>query len=91
MFTSLQSRLKKASRLLPVALLPLLPLAAQAQTLNYTPGSAVNTAGTFTDLGTTGTVITTANTDDANSAAQPIGFTFSYNGTSFTQFVLSTN
>jgi hypothetical protein len=65
--------------------------AAQAQTLNYTTATAVNVAGTFTDLGTTGTVITTANTDDANSAAQAIGFNFVYNGTSFSQFVLNTN
>ena len=88
---NLQTRLKRAGRWLPVALLPLLPLAAQAQTLNYVPASAINTAGTYTDLGTTGTAITTANTDDANSAAQPIGFTFTFNGTAFTQFMLNTN
>ena len=66
-------------------------LAAHAQILNYSTATATNVAGTFTDLGTTGTVITTTNTDDDNSAAQPIGFTFSYNGSSFTQFVLNTN
>lgn len=66
-------------------------VAAQAQALNYTTATATNTAGTFTDLGTTGTVITTANTDDANSAAQPIGFNFTYNGATFSQFVLNTN
>ena len=67
--------------------------AAQAQTLNYAPTTASNVAGTFTDLATvaTSTVIATANTDDDNSAAQPIGFTFSFNGTAFTQFVLNTN
>ncbi|RZK87741.1 MAG: hypothetical protein EOO62_38735, partial [Hymenobacter sp.] len=67
--------------------------AAHAQQLNYSTAaiSASNTAGTFTDLGTTGTVIATANTDDANSTAQDIGFAFSYNGASFTQFVLNTN
>ncbi len=93
MLTSLQNRLKSAGRWLPVALLPLLPIAAQAQTFNYLPGNATNpaTPGTYTDLGTTGTVIATANTDDDNSAAQAIGFSFSYNGTSFTQFVLNTN
>ena len=64
--------------------------AAQAQ-FAYTPASATNVAGTFTDLGTSGTVIATANTDDANSVAQNIGFTFNYNGTAFTQFVLNTN
>jgi len=66
-------------------------VAAQAQTLNYTTATATNVAGTFTDLGTTGTVISTANTDDANSTAQNIGFSFAYNGQSFTQFVLNTN
>lgn len=65
--------------------------AAQAQTLNYAPVSTTNTAGTYVDLGTTGTAIATANTDDANSAAQDIGFAFSYNGSSFTQFVFNTN
>ncbi|MBH8570613.1 fibronectin type III domain-containing protein [Microvirga sp. STS02] len=65
--------------------------AAQGQALNYTTTSAANVAGTFTDLGTSGSVISTSGTDDANSAAQNIGFTFSYNGASFTQFVLNTN
>lgn len=87
MFENIQNRLKKAGRLLPVALLP---FAAYAQ-VGYAPANAVNTAGTYTDLGTSGTAITTANNDDANSAAQPIGFSFTYNGTAFTQFVLSTN
>lgn len=84
-----------ASRLRQLGLTALLAggatVAAHAQTLNYTPGSTTNVAGTFTDLGTTGTAITTANTDDANSAAQSIGFSFSYNGGTFTQFVLNTN
>ena len=87
MLTNLQTRLKHVGRLLPFALLP---FAAHAQ-FNYVPANAVNVAGTYTDLGTTGTAITTANTDDANSAAQPIGFTFTYNGTAFTQFVFNTN
>ena len=87
MLTSLQSRLRRAAWLLPVALLP---FAAHAQ-YNYAPGNATNVAGTYADLGTTGTAIATANNDDANSAATDIGFTFTYNGTAFTQFVLSTN
>ena len=87
MLTSFQHRLKRAGRLLPVALLP---FAAQAQ-FNYTPTGATNVAGTYTDLGTNGMAIATTNTDDANSAAQLIGFTFNYNGTAFTQFVLNTN
>ena len=64
---------------------------AQAQNLYYTTTSATNVAGTYTDLGTAGTAIATANTDDANSAAQNIGFTFAFNGSSFTQFVFNTN
>ncbi|RZK31576.1 MAG: fibronectin type III domain-containing protein, partial [Hymenobacter sp.] len=66
-------------------------VAAHAQTLNYAAASVVNASGTYTDLGTTGTAIATANNDDANSAAQNIGFTFTYNGTAFTQFVFNTN
>ncbi|TGE21173.1 T9SS type A sorting domain-containing protein [Hymenobacter metallicola] len=65
--------------------------AAQAQGLDYAASNAQNLAGTYTDLGTTGTVITTANNDDANSAATPIGFTFTFNGTAYTDFVLNTN
>lgn len=65
--------------------------AAQAQALNYPLANAQNAAGTYTDLGTTGTVITTANTDDANSAEQVIGFGFPYNGTTMDRFILNTN
>jgi hypothetical protein len=65
--------------------------AAQAQTLTYTVGATTNTTTTYTDLAATGTAIATANTDDANSAVQNLGFSFVFNGTSFTQFVLNTN
>ncbi|MDU0372616.1 T9SS type A sorting domain-containing protein [Hymenobacter endophyticus] len=78
-----------------LALLGLLSLgyqAAQAQTpVRYAPSAVQNVAGTYTDLGTTGTAITTANTDDDNSATTPLGFTFQFNGQSFTDFVLNTN
>lgn len=87
--TSWRSRLRQLG--LTALLLGGATAAAQAQTLNYTIATAANVAGTFTDLGTTGTVIATANTDDANSAAQDIGFNFIYNGTTFSQFVLNTN
>ncbi|RZJ58415.1 MAG: hypothetical protein EOO55_00780, partial [Hymenobacter sp.] len=66
-------------------------LAAQAQTLSQVVTGAANVAGTYTDLGTAGTAIATANTDDANSTAQNIGFSFGFNGSIFTQFVLNTN
>ena len=75
--------------LLALGLLP--ALGAGAQTIPYTPASAANVPGTYTDLAATGTAIATANTDDANSAAQNIGFTFNFNGTAFTKFVLNTN
>jgi hypothetical protein len=79
------------SRLLGLAGLLLVGTAAQAQTLTYTVGATTNIVTTYTDLGTTGTAIATANTDDANSTAQNIGFSFVFNGASFTQFVLNTN
>ena len=63
---------------------------AQAQ-FSYTVASGATTTSNYVDLGTTGTVIATANTDDASSSAQDIGFSFTYNGTAFTQFVLNTN
>ncbi|MDO7877043.1 T9SS type A sorting domain-containing protein [Hymenobacter sp. ASUV-10] len=65
--------------------------AAYGQALPYTAPNVTNRAGTYTDLGTTGTVITTANFDDANSAAQSFGFNFVYNGATYTDFVLNTN
>ena len=88
MFKSLQNRLKQAGQWLPLALLP---FAAQAQTPGYSVSNAANVATTYTDISSTGTPIATANTDDANSAAQAIGFTFNFNGTAFTSFVLNTN
>lgn len=54
-------------------------------------------AGTYTDLGTMGTAITTGftgnamGTDNDNSSVQNIGFNFNFNGTTYTQFVLNTN
>jgi hypothetical protein len=59
--------------------------------INYPPAIAQNVAGTYSDLGASGTVITTANFDDANSAPVPIGFNFSFNGNTQTHFVLNTN
>ena len=59
--------------------------------MGYTAATAINTAGTYTALGTNGTVIVTPGFDDDNSGVQNIGFSFFYNGTNFTQFVLNTN
>ena len=64
--------------------------AAYAQ-IGYSASSTEVSSGTYTDLGTTGTAITTTSKDNANSAAQAIGFSFHYNGADFTQFVLNTN
>ncbi len=76
--------------LLSLSILLLSAASVNAQ-LNYQVSNATNTLGTYTDLGTSGTVITTANQDDANSAATPIGFAFSFNGQNFNDFILNTN
>jgi len=60
---------------------------------NYIAANAQVAAGTYTDLGVTGTAFTATNLsyDDGNSAAQNIGFSFVYNGVTYTQFILNTN
>ena len=65
--------------------------AATAHAQFFTSNNVVNKAGTYTDLGSTGTVITTPDFDDSNSAVQTLPFGFSYGGTTFTEFVLNTN
>jgi|GEM_PF-1072721 hypothetical protein len=61
-------------------------------TLNYPASNHIVVTGTpYTDLGTSGSAITTLNTDDALSSAVPIGFSFTFNGASYTDFILSTN
>ena len=82
----LVSRLRN---LVLTALLMGITMAAQAQF--YTASNVVNRAGTYTDLGITGTVITTTNFDDANSAVQTLPFPFTYSGTVFNEFVLNSN
>jgi M6 family metalloprotease-like protein len=59
--------------------------------LAYQAVDISNNTGTYTDLDANGTVINTANSDNANSVAVNIEFTFYYNCSSFTQFVLNTN
>lgn len=83
----------RASGLRKLALAALLTSGATVAqaALPYVAANVLNTSGTYTDLGTTGTAIATANTDDANSAVQTIPFTFTYNGTAYTQFTLNTN
>lgn len=63
----------------------------------YDATTARSVAGTYTDLASNGTSITTnfsggaMTFDDDNSSVQNIGFNFAYNGTVYTQFVLNTN
>ncbi len=65
--------------------------------LNYIPSNGVTSTTTYTDLGTNGSAITLNSVgnaityNDDNSATQNIGFNFTFNGTTFTQFVLNTN
>ena len=91
--TQLYNRLGLLAGAKRLALSALLGVGAMgvAQAQFYAAANVANTTGTYTDLGTTGTAIATANTDDANSAATPIGFTFTFNGTAFADFVLNTN
>lgn len=72
---------------------------SKAQFFNYLKDNvSINTTtGVYSDLGTSGTKITTnflgqplGATND-NSSVQNIGFTFNYAGTNYTQFVLHTN
>ncbi|AIZ63100.1 hypothetical protein PK28_04275 [Hymenobacter sp. DG25B] len=63
----------------------------QAQRLNYSSRGFSLFAGTYTDLGPEGTVITLPTPDTYNSAPQEIGFTFQFNGRAFTQFIFNTN
>ncbi len=59
--------------------------------LNFLSSKAQNVSGTYVELGSNGTVISTANFDDANSTAQNIGFDFKYNCQNYSQFILNTN
>ncbi|MFD2785644.1 CARDB domain-containing protein [Hymenobacter rubripertinctus] len=87
------SRYRRSHRYLLAAGLALGAGPVLGQQLSYYAGNVQNLAATYQDLTTTGTVITTANLDDANSAPQAIGFNFAFAGTAtpFTTFVLNTN
>ncbi|MBX0292473.1 T9SS type A sorting domain-containing protein [Hymenobacter sp. HSC-4F20] len=88
--SKLYPNLLTPKRLALGALLSVGTLSAQAQ-FAYTTLASLAGQGTYVDLAANGTVISTPNTDDANSAATPIGFSFQYNGQTFTDFVLNTN
>ncbi|RAK62969.1 T9SS type A sorting domain-containing protein [Hymenobacter edaphi] len=64
---------------------------AAAQSFNFRAQNAQVLATTYASLDTAGTVIATANFDDADSAPQNIGFSFPYNGSTFSSFILSSN
>ncbi|HAW51552.1 MAG TPA: hypothetical protein DCX54_04365, partial [Flavobacteriales bacterium] len=76
--------------LLSIATLVLVVIQSSAQ-LNYNAYLTQNFSGTYTDLGTNGSIASTINKDDAVSTNQNIGFVFRYNGQNYTQFRLSTN
>ncbi|MDX2128447.1 MAG: S8 family serine peptidase [Chloroherpetonaceae bacterium] len=76
---------------LTAASIPLTVRATPAR-LNFNQNLVSNTQGTYTELGSAdGTVIATANTDDANSAPISIGFPFVFRGSTFNEFVFNTN
>ncbi|MBL0047945.1 MAG: T9SS type A sorting domain-containing protein [Bacteroidetes bacterium] len=74
-----------------ILLISAISFKTQAQAFYYTAVNSSNVAGTYTDLGSNGTVITTPDYDESLSNPENIGFNFSFNGNIFTQFILSTN
>ena len=50
----------------------------------------VQSSGTYTPI-SGGTVLGTSTNDDNNFTSNPIGFTFNYNGTNYTQFSANAN
>jgi hypothetical protein len=82
---------------LTLSLSILLMVSSLKAQFNYFAADATKAAETYTDLGLTGSVITTnlvgaaMTFDEDNSSLQDIGFTFNYNGNSFTKFYLNTN
>ena len=61
---------------------------AQAQVSNYSFAAA---AGTFTPLPATATAAGPVQNDEGISGALPLGFTFVYDGTAYTQVRASSN
>jgi len=59
--------------------------------LGYNAADVMNYMGSYNDIGSNGSVINTADYDNSNSAPADIGFTFHYNCSDYTQFVLNTN
>ncbi|MFI5221411.1 MAG: T9SS type A sorting domain-containing protein, partial [Bacteroidia bacterium] len=60
-----------------------------AQNLNYPAGGFSTFTSTYTDITSTGTSVTMTNNDTGYSNSSiPIGFTFNFNGTSFTNLTM---
>lgn len=59
--------------------------------LNYKPANAGNFTGSWQDISGSGSSISMANMDDANSSSVSIGFNFTFNGTTYTDFIVNTN
>ncbi len=70
---------------------PLFSILTVGGVFRYSPATTFNVNTGYTDLGSNGSAITTANFDDANSAPVNIGFNFDYNGRVYNQFILNTN
>ena len=84
--------MKKISRTIAFTAFTLLSSSSLTYSQYTYIGENVTTnPGTYTDLGTNGTVITTSSFDNANSAPVNIGFSFVFGCNTFTQFILNTN
>ena len=85
--------LHKMKNICLTSLLSLALLAGQSAIaqINYPASIGVNTTTTYQDISSTGTPIVTANMDDTNSTAIPIGFNFFFNGANRSHFILNTN
>ena len=62
---------------------------ALAASYQFTGPTAIG--ANWVDISATGTNVTPALTDDSNSAAINIGFTFNYGGLNYTQVFISSN
>ncbi len=81
----LSSWLRRSLSWLPAVLLAL-PALAQVDTYQFTPS-----VGTFVPLPATATTVPNILADDQVSGVLPLGFSFVYDGTAFTSFLVSSN
>ena len=59
--------------------------------LNYRAATGRNYSGSWTSLGSNGSSVSIGNYDNANSSSTSIGFNFTYNGTTYTDFIVNSN